>query len=215
MKRTGLILLACLTLALQAVAQAPEKPAPDDLVVTAQIVSYIGYDVTKSFANSKVPDEVMLIVNMTVRNMTDHSRDIFMMDCDWPNSWVSNGPTGLAEVTIQPGCDKNSPQSYTIPPHEALIFDCRLLCMRGRLVKRGEKRDPKCFQLGFLDFASRDDVWIDATENIHTMKTSDRVKNARAIYWSNILTNEVFTPTTKAVMDYSIYPTFRLTWEDR
>ena len=40
MKRTVLLLLACLTLALPTVAQAPERAAPDDLVVTAEIVGY-------------------------------------------------------------------------------------------------------------------------------------------------------------------------------
>ena len=38
MKKIGLLLLAGLLLALPTVAQAPEKAAPDDLVVTAEIV---------------------------------------------------------------------------------------------------------------------------------------------------------------------------------
>ncbi len=73
MKRTVLHLLACLLLALRTVAQAPEKAAPDDLVVTAEIVGYAFVAIMgpkgKSVQNSK--PILSLSAKMMVRNNTN------------------------------------------------------------------------------------------------------------------------------------------------
>ena len=205
MKRLGLILLTCLMLALQAVAQAPEKPAPVDLVVTAEIVGYQ----RQTLWEKKDPREVTLFAKMTVRNIADHSRTIFMMNCDWPNSWIGNGSNGLSHVTFQPGCDKNAPHSFMIPANEAVVFNCPLYLVRGYLIKSGEHNETMCFRFGFVDL----DSW-DSVSNYNRAEIPEKIRRARGIYWSNILTNELDPIAAKEVTSPSNL-TYHLTWEDR
>ena len=212
MKRTGLILLACLLLAWRAVAQAPAKAVPDDLVVTAEIVGYVAPDITKTFAHSKRITEVPIYTKMTVRNMTDHPRSISIMTCDWPDSWVYNGPNGLLEVSFQLGCDNNHPETYSIPAREAVLFNCRLWFINGYLTEPGERYDAKCFRLGFLDFSSEDDV-MDNTVRIPRIETADRIRKAAHVYWSDTLSDVINPVTMKKTEDKRFYNTFQLSWE--
>ena len=215
MKRTVLHLLACLLLALRTVAQAPEKAAPDDLVVTAEIVGYEAPDITKTFVHSKRITEVPIYAKMTVRNMTDHTRNIFTMTCDWPFSWIADGPNGLTDVSFQPGCDHNSPWTFSIPAHEAVIFNCRLWFINGYLIEPGEHYNAKSFRLGFLDVACEADVWnYFAIGNPH-IDIADMVKKSAHVYWSNTLSDVVKPGNTKKIEAnrFNWYNTLEQSWK--
>ena len=214
MKKIALLLLSYLTLVLPAKAQTPEKAAPDDLVVTAEIVGYEAPDITKTFAHSKRITEVPIYARMIVRNMTDHTRNIFTMTCDWPDSWIANGPNGLSEVSFQPGCDHNSPWTFSIPAHEAVIFNCRLWFMNGYLMEPGEHYDAKCFRLGFLDVTSKEEVWNNVIARYPShMETAEMIEKSAHVYWSNIL-SDVINPATMRKIEFTrFYNTLELSWK--
>ena len=184
MKRIGLILLACLLLALPTVAQAPEKAAPDDLVVTAEIVGY-GYEPKWLTKNST---ETILYAKMIVRNTTNQPRQVWMMGCDWANSWIAKatGPDSLFTPTFLPACTANYPLFLTIPVGEGLIFSCPLLLVNGRFTDTKNPRLLVGFRVGFIDVKNEEGVL-----SMRGAKPLDKITNARAVYWSNLVTNAI------------------------
>ena len=152
MKRTVLHLLACLLLALRTVAQAPEKAAPDDLVVTAEIVGYAFVAIMgpkgKPVQNSK--PILSLSAKMMVRNNTNHQREIAVMRCSWHWAWTSKGAYSICGPS---GCDGNFPEPIMIPAGQAVEFYDKLCANESE----GSVSDSiKSFQLGFIDVADKD-----------------------------------------------------------
>ena len=189
MKSTGLILLACLLLALRTMAQAPEKAAPDDLVVMAEIVGY-----SKSVYKGK--ERYMLYAKMVIRNTTDHVHDIHMMSCDWFSSWVVRRAQGGLESICITGCDTNHPTTVAIPVGEAVIFNSPLFWLNGIVSNENESSKAVSFSIGFADLMSREDVWDFATRNNDEV---EMVKHAQAVYWSYNLTTEIDLATLKEI----------------
>ncbi|GAA4040528.1 hypothetical protein GCM10022409_28080 [Hymenobacter glaciei] len=169
-------------------AQAPEKTAPDDLVVTAEIVGYsreLGYKDNVRGVEVDVPPYLCLYAKMTVRNTTNHVRNVIMYNCEWSASWVATGPHGLFNATYIPSCGKNFVAPVPIPAGDALVFNCPLY-VNGHIIKNGEPITTEYFKLGFVDYSSTDDASRSTDKELR-----DRVKIARVVYWSNALTTTV------------------------
>ena len=238
MKRLGLILLACLTLALQAVAQAPEKAAPDDLVVTAEIVGYskmVIYpsDFVNPFSRSKLrrylkqPSKkyaYVLHAKMVVRNTTNHSREISMKGCDWPESWVANSSSGFFQPTSQPGCDKNSPISVEIPAGQAIVFICPLelplpLGEVNATTGKPENLDYFLKYLTSVKFGFIDLTLKSVTDGFNGMPHEERIlakmRKARAVYWTNLFADTVKADTLKELTGEDSRLIWGVTWTDR
>ena len=193
MHRTVLLLLTCLLPALPTVAQAPEKAAPDDLVVTAEIVGYG----RATFFETKDPSAVTLFVKMSVRNTTDRPRAIITRVCGWPSSsWLGNGPNGLFLPTIQLQCDRDFAKTITIPANGTLEFNCPLFLLKAHLSKTGRQETVDCFRLGFIDLKSELDAQFWLSDEIAIPSI---LHKARKICWSNTLTNEVNPADVKEV----------------
>ena len=181
MKRTVLLLLACLLLALPTVAQAPEKAAPDDLVVTAEIVGY-----SKLVYQSKTYN--MLNAKMVVRNTTSHLREITMMSCDWPESWVASISNELVELTWQRGCDRNFPIIIWIPAGEAVVFNCPMYGVNAYSKGSESLSTPLSIKLGFIDLPLQA-----FQEGINGTGVKARIQakmqKAENVYWTDLLTD--------------------------
>ncbi|MET4075698.1 hypothetical protein [Hymenobacter sp. UYCo722] len=197
MKRIGMILLACLLLALPTVAQAQEKPAPNDLVVTAEIVGYSH----KPAGSAVNKPQLILYVRLSVRNQTNSPREITFYSCSWYASWIQKGTVAGFDVM---GCDKNYPRTLPIPANQSIVF-------YGPVRVRENSDEPTTFALGFVDFtaaefsskAFRKDTW------------RDKLLESKAVYWSNELNSNIDPATTPEIRGSDQYPTYRLTWEDR
>ena len=188
MKRTGLLLLTCLLLALRTVAQAPEKAAPDDLVVTAEIV---GYGTEPKWLHEpkrlkKHKPAIILYASVTVRNMTAVPREVFMMTCDWPTSWVAKNSNELFLPTFQPFCTANFPARLNIPAGGAMVFNYPLLDIKTHSATIDDLSKVMSFELGFVDYASVKEV-----EEYRRIEITERVKIVRKVYWSNTLSNDI------------------------
>ena len=213
------MLLACLTLALRTVAQVPEKAAPDDLVVTAEIVGYAPNALPHL---REAQQRIILYAKMTIRNTSDHVRDIFMMSCDWPSSWIAKGSKGLFTPTLQPSCDKNAPTVVSIPVGEAAVFECPLLLMNGRNANVQERDSTYSFQLGFVEFAPGfQDFGYTRTmlEFEDDGRSAKKLKNRRArnkemppkVYWSNFISSKINQLTAKEITGDRRYFSYYLT----
>lgn len=202
MKRTVLILLACLLLALPTVAQAPEKAVPDDLVITAEIVGY-----SKSVIEGK--EHCMLYAKVMIRNATNHVRDISMMSCGWDESWLTSDARGFSETIFQVSCDKNTPTVVSIPVGESVIFNCPLILMNGYIAKPDDITRAQLFRLGFLDLTF-EDIWNGFYAKPSEKRILEKIKKARAVYWSNTLTNAVDLAVIKEISGKE-YPSYYLT----
>ena len=205
MKRPVLLLLACLLLALPTVAQAPEKAAPDDLVVTAEIVGY-SYEFVSRVV--KTPPRLTIHARMHLRNVTSHPRDIFMMSCEWPNSWIAKGPSGLFEPTFRPVCSRNTPTRVTIPAGEALIFDCPLLLVTSTSANARAQDSTISFKLGFMDLGFADSRYRAETSG---MRISEKTNKAHAVYWSNFLSSGIDTANAQKITGNRRYFDYHLT----
>ena len=224
MKRSVLFLLACLLLALPTVAQVPEKAAPDDLVVTAEIVGYSKVIIYPSdFSNPvsrrklrrflKQPSKeyaYQLHAKMVVRNTTNHPREISMMGCDWPESWVASNSSSFFQPTSQPGCDKNSPVSIEIPAGQAIIFLCplELPLPRGRINAVTGKPDNLGYFLNYLTSVKLG--FIDLTlesvmDGFHGIQYEELIlanmRKARAVYWASLFTDKVKADNLEELTD--------------
>ena len=194
MKSIGSILLACLTLALQTVAQAPEKAEPDDLVVTAEVVGHSHEPAESPESKSKL----ILYVRLNIRNQTNHPRDITTMSCGWDDSWINKGAFRFCGW----GCDKNIDKPITIPAGQSVIFYgpvCRL---------REKAGETTSFALGFIDFMAVD-FWSSAFRSSKAKRWS-KLLNARAVYWSNELNGNIDLATTPEVTGSDQYPRYSL-----
>lgn len=164
--------------------QAAAQPAPDDLVVTAEIVGYSKwYYAGETYS--------MLHAKMVVRNTTIFPRDINMMSCDWPGSWVASSNTrGLFEPTWQISCDKNSPTSITIPSGGAVVFTCPLYGINAYSENLASLNKPLSIKLGFIDLTLQD-VW----DGFHGIPNEEiiqaKIRKARRVYWSNEISNKI------------------------
>ena len=203
MKRIGLILLTFLLLVLPTVAQTPEKVAPDDLVVTAEIVGY-----SKSVIKGK--DYYTLRAKMAIRNTANYSREINMMSCAFPESWVASSASGLLEPTFQPICDHNTPTIVTIPSGEAVVFNCPLLLIDAHVYNPEVLDEVVSFRLGFIDLTFRD-VWDGFNEISHADRLLAKIQKARAVYWSNVITTQINLTTAEEITGADFYSHYVLT----
>ena len=197
MKRTVLLLLACLLLALPTVAQVPEKAAPDDLVVTAEIVGY-SYKPAESPGNEH---KLLLYVRLNVRNQTNSPREITFYSCGWPAYWIPKGTVVGFDFV---GCDKNYPRTLPIPANQSIIF-------YGPVRVRENDDKPTTFALGFVDFTAADFE----SKAFRKAKWRDKLLESKAVYWSNELNSNIDLTTTPEIKGSDQYPMYRLTWEDR
>lgn len=207
MKKTGLFLLACLALALPTVAQAPEEAAPNDLVVSAEIVGYSKWAYAGKTYN-------MLHAKMVVRNSTNHPREINMMSCDWPESWVASGARGFFEPTYQLSCDKNTPTVVTIPAGEAVVFKCPLYGINAYSENPESFNGLLSIKFGFIDLRLQD-VW----DGFHGIPQKERmqakIQKARAVYWSNAITNKINMTTVQEITGDGRYLSYSLAWNGK
>ena len=207
MKRTGLLLLTCLLLALRTVAQAPEKAAPDDLVVTAEIVGYSKWTYAGKTYNR-------LHAKMVVRNTTNHPREINMMSCDWPESWVASGTKALFEPTYQLSCDKNIPITVTIPAGEAAVFKCPLYGVNAYTEKPESPNSQISIKLGFIDLTLQA-VWDGFYGIPQKERIRAKIQKARAVYWSNMITNKINMNTIEEITGDNRYLNYSLAWNGK
>ena len=81
--------------------------------------------------------------------------------------------------------------------------------MNGYIAKHNEITGENSFRLGFLD-RTLADVW----NGIHAKTTEEMVleklKRAKAVYWSNALTTEIDPATTKEIYGKQ-FPNYHLT----
>lgn len=146
--------------------------------------------------------DVIPYAKMTLRNITSYPRDVFMMTCDWPTSWIANGPNGLFVPATQLNCDGNYPTAITLLAGEALVFNCPLILMGAHLIRLGEQNKAVWFKLGFVDLVSEEDV--SKYENSQTKtEIAAKVLKARGVYWSNLLTDAVDPATVKKITSYN------------
>ena len=181
MKTTVLLLLVCLLLALPTVAQAPEKTAPDDLVVTAEIVGYkYSQPQTQAKLKRNKPDVsvpyLSLYSKMSLRNKTNKNRSVCVMTCSWENSWVDDMPYSLLAWT----CDHNFPVTINIPPGEALVFYAPLFDVVRRSTSSLDS--VMHFKMGFIDLMESDYNYVGSKRR--------EVGEKRVVYWSNELSND-------------------------
>ena len=186
MKRIGLILVACLMLMLQAVAQAPEKAVPDDLVVTAEIVGYEFVAIT-SPKGKPVRDSkpiLSLSAKMMIRNNTNHQREIVVMRCSWHWAWTSKGAYSICGPN---GCDGNFPEPIIIPAGQTVEFYDKLCANESE----GSASDNiKSFQLGFIDIQY---------EEYKRFILNKELSREPVVYWSNVLRDDARPIATKEV----------------
>ncbi|MCI1190082.1 hypothetical protein MON38_21875 [Hymenobacter sp. DH14] len=186
MKRTVMLLLTCLLLALRTVAQAPVKTAPDDLVVTAEIV---GYEFVAAMSSKGKPIQagkpvLSLSARMAIRNNTSHQREIVVMRCSWHWAWASKGAYSICGPS---GCDGNSPEPIIIPAGQTVEFYDKL-CAQS---PTGYASDSvKTFQLGFIDIIDKD---------YKAFIFNQQLSREPAIYWSNVLQDDARPIATEEV----------------
>lgn len=205
MKRTVLFLLACLLLALPTVAQAPEKPAPADLVVTAEIVGY-----SKLVYQGKTYK--MLNAKMIVRNTTSHSREITMMSCDWPESWVASGSNGLVELTWQPGCDMNAPVIIWIPAGEAVVFNCPMYGVNAYSKSSESLNTPLSIKLGFIDLPLQ--AFQEGFHGTAEARIQAKMQKAQNVYWTDLLIDKVKADAFKELTGKDSRLIWGVTWQN-
>lgn len=213
MKGFYLLIVFLLSILSEAAGQAI-VPAPNDLVVTAKIVGY-GYDFVWG---EKGPGPITLYAEMTVRNSTDHIRDIYIMSCSWPESWLASWPHGLFNPTFQPICDKNSRTRISIPVGEAVIFNCPLYMWSKLSTKNGSAGEVLIFRMGFVDLKPTNllnfkDDGRDARASIKQKKSAKlkKEKIAPDVYWSHFITNEINPDTAKKITGDGRYFSYHLT----
>ena len=178
MKKIGLILLACLTLTLQSVAQAPEKVAPDDLVVTVEIIDH------EYFPNKNQKNKPILVLSakMTIRNTTNYQRKIVVMTCSWNWDWTAKGGHFICGPS---GCDSNFPDSVIIPAGQTVEFYDRLCGVKSDSVRS--------FQLGFIDIPE---------EKEHTnLFFGEKLSHEPVVYWSNVVKDDVRLIATEEIKE--------------
>ncbi|GAB3737743.1 hypothetical protein GCM10027594_18420 [Hymenobacter agri] len=183
MKTTALLLLTCLLLALRTVAQAPEKTAPEDLVVTAEILSH-RYQAPK---NGIGKPQLVLYAKLVVRNKTNHDRKILTMSCSWTACWTYTGGFLPSANEI---CEKNTFTEIVIPVGRTLVFYCPLFdCRKTKYVRSSDNGTVSDFKVGLVDFTDLEDF-------MGSMRGA--VKN-RTVYWSNQLNADVSVKRTPKV----------------
>ena len=190
MKRTVLLPLACLLLALRTVAQAPEKAAPDDLVVTAEIVDHEYTLVDRRYSSRRSLNGepgLVLGIKMTVRNTTNHERAITVMNCSWSWLWAAKGAYFVCGPS---GCDANYPYSIIIPPRQAVDFYDEL-CTDTPAQSADSIR---VFQLGFTDIP---------LQQFNQKPSKKQQLFKPVIYWSNTISDDV-RPTATAELKKNI-----------
>ena len=196
MKRTVLLLLTCLLLALRTVAQAPEKAAPDDLVVTAEIIDHQYLDIDSSKGKTVLTFSAKLLV----QNNTHHDRKIVVMFCDWEWSWTSQGAYRICGPS---GCDANFPETIVIPSGQSVEFYDRLCPNKS---DNQILDSPGMFRLGFIDLSEKGYLKFIRGKNILT--------NPR-IYWSNQLRDGVRPVATEEVREKVLGRQHRLLDKDQ
>ena len=192
MKRTVLLLLACLLLALRTVAQAPEKAAPDDLVVTAEIV---GHRYSTVYTLNGRP-QLILATRLTLHNQSVRPRTVTLMTCDWDASWHIDGPYRF----ISHGCDHNFPELVVIPVGQALVFYGELEHYRNQ---PGQLDSVAHFKAVFYDISKTN------FEAFFRGKSISRKPPTR--YWSNELTDDFKPVTTSTLTETILNREYRLT----
>lgn len=192
MKRAIPLLLACLLLALPTVAQAPEKAAPDDLVVTAEIV---GHRYSTAYTLNGRP-QLILATRLTLRNQSARPRTVTLMTCDWHASWQIEGPYRF----ISPGCDHNFPESVIIPVGQALVFYGELEHYRNQ---PGQPDSVAHFKAVFCDMPKKRFEAFVRGKHISS-KPPTR-------YWSNELTDDFRPVATPALAEAILMREYRLT----
>ena len=184
MRSRFFLLLLLLPMCGRVCGQVAAQPAPTDLVVTGEIVGY-GREPKWLAKNST---DVILYAKMVVRNTTNHPRQVCMMACDWAISWVAKASKkdSLFTPTFLPACTANFPICLTIPVGEEFIFSCPLLLVNGYFVDSKKPRQLVYFRLGFIDLKNEEDVL-----SSRGLKIPDKITSARAVYWSNLLSNAI------------------------
>ena len=132
-----------------------------------------------------------------------------MYNCDWPSSWIANGPHGLFIPTYQQSCDRNFVESIAIPAGEALIFDCPLFLVNRQILTPNAPNEPICFRLGLIDFITETDLY---QYNRMNGGMNYMLQKARTIYWSNLLTDSIDLKNLKSITGHK-YLTYHLTKE--
>ncbi|MDO7848325.1 hypothetical protein Q5H92_18300 [Hymenobacter sp. M29] len=221
MKSLFLLITVLLALISKAAGQTA-VPAPADLadlIVTAEI---IGYAPNASPHLKEEHPRIVLYAQMTIRNTTNHVRDIFMMSCDWPSFWIAKGPRGLFHAAMQPRCDKNAPTVVSIPVGEAAIFRCPLLLISGDAGEAQKQDSTHFFKLGFLDFGPNFEDFSYASVRLgyeddgrrsKKSKKRNTTKKARPpkVYWSDLVSNRINLLKAKEINGDSRYFSYYVT----
>ncbi|MBO2012012.1 hypothetical protein [Hymenobacter negativus] len=153
---------------------------PTGLAVTAEIV----HVVIQGERLINMP-QIIPYLRLNIRNQTNYPRAITIMSCSWADSWVQKGAYGLCSSWL---CQKNAPQTITIPVGQALVF------YSGLCVAQSGKNEATSFSMGFVDSpAAYFRSW-------HTRGKEEKELRARAVvYWSNELNGKINFATTPEV----------------
>ncbi len=176
------LLLLLLPLCGPVCGQAAAQPAPDDLVVTAEIVGY-SY---KTMEGPEAKSRLILYVRVKVRNQTNYPREVTLWTCSWDDSWIHKGEYSFCGW----GCDKNFTMPMTIPAGQSVVF-YGPLC---RLHENGN--EATSFALGFVDYTEAD-FWSNIFRKRN--KRWNKLLKSRSIYWSNELNGNIDPATTPEI----------------
>ncbi|HEV3325494.1 MAG TPA: hypothetical protein VG052_07800 [Puia sp.] len=103
----------------------------------------------------------------TLTNKQDTTIHFWIMTCSWPvHNWVTSNDSIFFGF---PGCDRNIPDRIDLSPHQSVDF-------YGLFETVNKRPLPKTVKLGFIYFASFNDIW----ESLHQRNISENLK----VYWS-------------------------------
>ena len=179
-------------------AQAPEKAAPDDLVVTAEIVGRSFGLSYKQPQNLENKPELIFYVRLNVHNQTNHPREITFYSCGWESSWIQRGAVGFDLW----GCNKNYLSTRPIPAHKSIIF-------YGPVRAQIDGDGPTRFALGFVDF-NEADFGSEVFHRRFKKKRWDKFLESKVVYWSNELNSNIESTAIPEITGSGQYPGYSL-----
>jgi hypothetical protein len=105
----------------------------------------------------------------TLTNNQDTAIHFWIMTCSWyAHNWLSSNDS--IHFFGSPVCDRNIPDRINLIPHQSMDF-------YGLLEPRNNKPLPKTVKLGFIYFASFNDIY----DFLHGRNNPENLK----IYWGN------------------------------
>jgi len=149
----------------------PAARVPLDLTVTAEIVHAVRLPERLVNTTQYIP-----YLRLSIRNQTTHARNVNFMSCSWYDSWTQKGAYRLCGDWL---CEKNTPESITIPAGKALVFYGLMCARQNRESKTGD------FLMGFIDYAPS------YFRPLPIKEGEQKKRKPSSVYWSNKLNGRI------------------------